>query len=33
VPPEVTAVYQQTLGPVRTCLRVGERSLTPVRAA
>ena len=27
------SVYQQTRGPVRTCLTVGERSLTQARAA
>src|SRR5207245_1351674 len=27
------SVYQQTRGPVRPCLTVGERSLTPARAA
>jgi len=27
------SVYQQTRGPVRPCLTVGERSLTPARVA
>jgi hypothetical protein len=33
VPTGVTSVYQQTRGPVRTCLMVGERLLTQAQAA